>query len=754
MSFYGLNLIGSALDAAQVAANVTSDNIANVDTPGASREVVNFTEAQPDPGSPASPTSFAPGTLGNGVVVSSISRIHQDSFDTLFRGATASQNFYQVEQQQLDVTQSTFNEPSNGINAALTSFQTAIQSLSANPADTATRESVIQQAQLLAGALNTTSAGIQTQETQVVQQAQSTVTTVNGILDQIGALNGQIRASTAAGQSPNTYEDQRDYLIDQLSQYVPVQTALQSNGSALVTLDGLALVNDTAVYQLSTPSLGTNSNGVLQLQVSVQGEAASASPVDLGSSGQLGALVDLYNNKLTPYLNSLNDFASTLANEVDRVTEASLDGNGNAGVGLFQSSLSGAAVTAANITVGITDPSQVTAALVSTSAGSLVTAANSANNTIDTAAYLDGNVTLNNPPASPSGIQGYLTISIDGITPSISSSPPVQAFYYNTAPGGDADTVDDFITNFNNGDYGVTASWNATSQTIVFSADPSNTDLFFRANQASAATTPSFTITDFYNNTGSTLASYSGNSSDYTQLSASGTALVSGANAPSLLLALGAASISGVAQNSLNAFGAGDNSGANALLNVFNVPVGDGALQTTSATAVTSTSVPTTIYPPSGDPSAFANLQAGDVLTVDAQPNPTNQSPPPSPQENVVVLSVDHLANGETTFTAQFSNTHSAGFSITTAQTQTLGQTYGTLVTTIGLDAQTAITGTNTQTTLANSINQTRQSIDGINIDEETQNLIQFQNAYQAAAQTMSVLEQILTDTINMMSAA
>jgi flagellar hook-associated protein 1 FlgK len=51
---------------------------------------------------------------------------------------------------------------------------------------------------------------------------------------------------------------------------------------------------------------------------------------------------------------------------------------------------------------------------------------------------------------------------------------------------------------------------------------------------------------------------------------------------------------------------------------------------------------------------------------------------------------------------------------------------------------------------LANNINQVRQSIDGINIDEETQNLIKFQNAYQAAAQTMNVLEQMLGTILTM----
>jgi flagellar hook-associated protein 1 len=685
------------------------------------------------------------------VLVQSIDRVHQDSYDTLFRGASTSQNFFQVQQEQLNATQAQLAQPSAGISAALSAFQTSIQALAASPSDSPTRQNVIQQAQALVNVLNTTGQAIQTQQAQIIQQASSTVTKVNGILQQIAALNAQIRASKAVGDNPNTFQDQRDYLIDQLSQYIATQTSIQANGSTLVEVQGLALVNDTIAYQISAPRVGTDASGNPVLKVGFLNDPNPVNPtaIPLGTNGQLGAYIDLYNNKLTPYLAQLNNFTASMAGEVDRVTQGSLDANGNPGVPLFQPFIAGSAISAGNIKVGINDPSQVPAALASTAAGTLISAANSANNTIDTSTFIDGNVTLNNPPVSPAGIQGYLTISVDGIAPviSIATVSDVETFYYNTAPGGNADTIDDFIRNFNSGHFGVDASFDTSSQRIVFARDPANVDLFHRANQGSLPPTASFTITDNFNNTAGPLATYSGNPADYTQLSPSGTALVSGANAPSLLLALAAGSISGVAQNSLDAFGAGDNAGANALLNVFNTPIGVGSLQTTSANAVVATNVPVVISPPVTEPLAFAQVQVGQVLTVDAQPNPTNTQPPPPPQENVVVTAVDRFTG---TITAVFSQTHAAKFSITTAQSQTLGQAFGSLTTQIGLDAQTAITGTTTQTNLANNINQQRQSIDGINIDEETQNLIKFQNAYQAAAQNMSVLEQMLGTILQM----
>jgi flagellar hook-associated protein 1 FlgK len=759
MSFFGLTLVGSALDASQIAANVTSNNISNVNTPGASRQVVNEQPSLPIAANPAYTTHFGPGTIGSGVTVQSIQRIHQDSYDTLFRGASTSQNFYQIQQQQLNATQAQLAQPNAGISAALSSFQTSIQSLAANPSDSPTRQNVIQQAQALVNVLNTTGQSIQTQQAQLVQQAGSVVVKVNGILDQIAALNQQIRASTAVGDNPNTFTDQRDYLIDQLSQYIATQTSIQANGSTLVEVQGLALVNDTIAYHLAAPVVGTDSSGNPSLKVGFASDPNPTNPqaVPLGQSGQLGGYTDLYNNKLTPYLAQLNNFTAALATEVDRVTQGAYDQNGNAGIPFFQPIVAGSAISAGNIQVGITDPSQVPAALASTAAGTLVTAANSANNTIDTSALIDGNTALNNPPASPAGIQGYLLINVDGITPTISTvtTTNADAFYYNTAAGGNADTIDDFIRNFNAGHYGVDASFNTSSQSIVFTRDPANVDLYHRALQGSisltTALTASFTITDYFNNTGTAQPTYSGVAANYTMVTAANlnAALASGVNAPSLLLALGAGSISNVPQNSINAFGAGDNAGANAWLTVFNKPVGVGALQTTSATAVTAAQVgkPVVISPPLSQPLAFAQVQVGQLLTVDAQQNPTNAQPPPSPQENVVVTAVNRTTG---TITAVFTQQHAAGFSITTAQSQTLGASFGALTTQVGLDAQTAITGTTTQTALTTSINQQRQSIDGINIDEETQNLIKFQNAYQAAAQNMNVLEQMLQTLITM----
>jgi flagellar hook-associated protein 1 len=792
MSFFGFDVAGSAVAAFQQAENVTSDNIANINTPGASRQLVNLSEGVPIPQA-GFPTHFSPGTEGTGVLVASITRAHQDSLDALFRGASSSQNYYSTEQQALQATQSALGEPSAGVNTAFVAFQTAINTLIGQPGQTSAQTGVISAAQSLVAVLNQDATALQSQQAQVQTQATSVVTTINTTLDQIAALNGQIRASTAVGDNPNTYEDQRDQLIDTLSTYLPTQTSVQPDGSTLVTVNGMALVNDTIAYHLAPAVVGSNPNGTPILKVGFANDPNPSNPVAINaSSGQLGGLLDLYNNKLTVYLQKLNDFTSGMAAETNRVTQGAYDSNSVAGTALFTPQIPGLSLSAGNITVGITNPNQLPISLATTAAGTLVDPLNAANNTVDTSQSMSGNTTMANSFAAPTAgppaaqpVSGSMTVTDDGIaqtflyntaqqttltqasaagTNTITvADPNAAADYYvgehilvggngsnqeaatvagiagnvitlgaaltfnhtaGEAAGGNTDTIDDFITNFNAGQFGVTASFDASSQTVVFTRDPTNVGLVHRALQGANPTTPNFTISD---------SNVVGNGPPQPVL---------GTPATALLTALGANQINNINQNALNGLGTSAGSNGNALLTLFTKSFGAPSLQVQSVNPGLVAGVPATLTAPAANPTAFNNINVGDQITIfdSGPPNAVGQN-----QENVTVTGVNRLLN-TITFTPALNHTvaTSPNIDVTSAQTQTLQTYYANFIAQVGLDASTATTGTTTQTSLSTNLNTVRQSTDGINIDEETQNLIKFQNAYAAAAHTMAVLDNLL----------
>src|SRR5579872_2725969 len=313
-TFFSLNLLTTSLDSFQEAESVTSDNISNANTPGASTQQVDFTEGPPIVGSPGASTHTT-GTFGEGVIIAQIERVHSDAFDALFRGASSSASFFNQEQQQLQAVQSTIADPTSGIGTTFNAFQTAVTQLvgsASNGATQASATNVLTNAQSLATSLNAAGNAIIAQKAQLLSQGATLVTQTNKILDQIAALNGQIRASTAVGDSPNTFKDQRDNLIDQLSQLISTQTSIQADGSTLVAVNGQALVNDTIAYHLAPPVVGTAANGTPTFKIdfaTTPPTAANVPGIPLGS-GQLGALQDLYNNKIAVYGQQLDQFAS------------------------------------------------------------------------------------------------------------------------------------------------------------------------------------------------------------------------------------------------------------------------------------------------------------------------------------------------------------------------------------------------------------------------------------------------------------
>jgi flagellar hook-associated protein 1 FlgK len=716
-TFFGLDLMSTSLQSFSVAENVTGDNISNVDTPGATQQQTVLTEAPPVVGSPFEST-HVPGTAGDGVIVSQIQRVNVESYDQLFRGASSSQNYYSTEQQILTSVQSQLGDPTAGVSTSFNNFQTAVTNLvnaSATGSTLSAASGVLTSAQALAQSLGNSSAAVSNAENQAVSQGATIVQTVNGLLDQIAALNGQIRSSTAVGDNPNTFEDQRDYDIDQLSQYISTQTSVQPDGSVLVMVNGQALVNDTVAYHLAAPVVGTSSNGAQSFNVyfaTNPPQSPSSPSVALGS-GQLAALQDLYNNKLSNYGTQLDQFASTLANETNRITQSGYDSNGQAGTALFQPIDANLPISAGNIKAGITVATQLPVVLANTEAntsGTGIVPMNSANNTVDTSQPLIGNGALANAPTANFAAGTTLTISVDGVNQVFNYSsvaPPPNGIY--------ADNVGDFVSSFNALQSGVTASYDSTSQQIVFARDPANESLALRGAQQGSAQTAAFTIEDSAYNAATPNTS--------------------------ILGVLGAGNINGVPQNASNAYGANDNGVANAMTSLFQSTVGFPALETTSGAVAATAGAPTTVALPAG----VNNVQVGQQLTLSA--GAPDLLYPTDTQENVTVTAVSYSAGGVESVTFTTQNPQAAGFTITSAQTQTLVQQYGNLVTQVGLDTQTANTGTTTQTNLASSIDQERQSIAGINLDEQTQDLIKYQTAYQAAAKTISTLSQLL-DTV------
>ena len=316
----------SALQALQTAISVTSNNIANANTPGYAKESVNLVTATPQTNGVAS--------VGSGVKVAGILRSYSQA-------ATNQLNNSQSSLGQLNGLQTYTNQIDNiigtsagGLSTSLQNYYNAWANVANAPTSTATRQALLSAAQGVASSFQSSSSQLQTLNTTINAGITADVQQVNSIATSISTLNQQIVVGTAqsGGQPPNDLIDQRDQLLSNLSKIVGVSTSTGSNGSLDVFVgNGQPLVLQGTVTPLTTVK---NPFNATQLEIST---ATNGNNIISGSitSGDLGGLLAARSQAVNPALNQLGQVATALAQSANAQQSAGLDLTGHVGAPMF-----------------------------------------------------------------------------------------------------------------------------------------------------------------------------------------------------------------------------------------------------------------------------------------------------------------------------------------------------------------------------------------------------------------------------------
>jgi flagellar hook-associated protein 1 len=334
----------SGLAAEQGALEVTTNNVANVNTPGYSREVPVF-EAN-------NPVVDYPLTLGAGVTLQSVESIRDPILESQIQQETQTQGQLNTLVSALSQTQTNFTTSSGDIGTAISNFFDSINQLSTNPADLSLRQGVLTAADDVATAFNTVANNLTAQRSSLDQNVVQTVGQINQLTTQIAQLNGQISQLQDANENAGTFIDQRTEAIDQLSSLVDVSVIPSGNTLTLTTASGTALVAGQQSFQLST-QLG--SYGVQHIYS--QGNDITSTIV----SGQLGGLLQARDQQIPAIQSQLDTLAAGLANAVNGVQAQGYDLNGNLGTNLFNPPPTNTTGAAVNLSVAITNPSLIAA---------------------------------------------------------------------------------------------------------------------------------------------------------------------------------------------------------------------------------------------------------------------------------------------------------------------------------------------------------------------------------------------------------
>ncbi|WP_238883194.1 flagellar hook-associated protein FlgK [Clostridium sp. YIM B02551] len=215
--FGTLNIGGRGMSVAQKTIDVTSHNISNANTPGFSRQRAQIETSRPY-GGPVLGAVATAGQVGTGAQVSAIERIRDTFLDFQVRNETSTAGKFDIRNNFLSEVQDIFNEPSDtGISTLMGKFFDSWQELSKQPQNSNARTVTAQQTVSLTDALNHTYTKLQDLKSNAQNLLKNDVTDMNSILDQIGALNKEIKTVKVSGNEPNDLMDKRDLLIDQLS---------------------------------------------------------------------------------------------------------------------------------------------------------------------------------------------------------------------------------------------------------------------------------------------------------------------------------------------------------------------------------------------------------------------------------------------------------------------------------------------------------------------------------------------------------
>ena len=319
---FGISI--SALQAYQTALAVTSNNIANANTPGYAKESVDLTAAVPQTDGSA--------PIGAGVQVASINRAFSQLAENQLNSSQSTLGQLNGLQNYTSQIDNLFGTTAGGLSTALQTYYSGWSAVADNPTSTAARQALLSDATALAQNLNTTSTQLNNLNSDVNTRITADVQQINSISTQISALNQQIAASTGSGQAPNTLLDQRDQLVSSLSQIAGVTTTSNSDGSINVYVgNGQPLVLDSNTYSLTTVPNQFNASQLEIASSTSNGNSISSSI----TSGDLGGLLSARTQAIDPALNQLGQIATAVAQSSNTQQASGLDLNGQLGSALF-----------------------------------------------------------------------------------------------------------------------------------------------------------------------------------------------------------------------------------------------------------------------------------------------------------------------------------------------------------------------------------------------------------------------------------
>ena len=330
-TFLGMEIGRRSANAHQQAINVVGHNLSNINTPGFSRQRVEFSAFEPIylPGLNRAET---PGQLGQGVIVERIERLRDDLLDRRIVAQASAEGYWRARDPYIREMEMIYLEPGGlSIRSKMDQFWDAWQELSLFPSDTAPRHAVLERGQTLMDGIHGRYLALRDLSDRVNEDIHMTVRQINELSTQIAGLNDTIQKVKAQGDNPNDLLDRRGLLIDRLSSLINITTDNRDPDEFMIHTNGIILVQGRIGRQFGlelNPETGY-SNVIW---------ADSRNEVEFlhrGHTGRLGALVGLRDVTIKSEIQNLDNMTMNFVSLVNEVHESAYGINGVTGTRFF-----------------------------------------------------------------------------------------------------------------------------------------------------------------------------------------------------------------------------------------------------------------------------------------------------------------------------------------------------------------------------------------------------------------------------------
>lgn len=296
----------SGLNTSKYSVDVTSNNIANENTEGYVKRVVNTSEL-----------SSLDDDIGNGVSFDGVTRTTSVYLYNQLVAQNSQASYYEQEDSILSNIEIMFSETEDtGFSTTLSEFFDSVESLRSDPNSLVYKNELSNQSELLVDGIKSLYTSLEESQDDTRSLLNDQVEEINTILQNIADLNEQMIQNNTTS---NDLLDKRDALEKELSNYVNIEVGTGSSYS--LKIGGVnAIFNNTNVYEVSIKE-DTSINGDLNTSLTIYNNQLNLTS---GSTKALTNELTTSSSNILAYKQSLDDFAKAFVETIDANSETSI----------------------------------------------------------------------------------------------------------------------------------------------------------------------------------------------------------------------------------------------------------------------------------------------------------------------------------------------------------------------------------------------------------------------------------------------